>query len=216
MIDKKIIFKSLIIILLLIIIIFTFIQIRNTLAKYETATTTERNVDVAFWLVNSDFAQDGTTFESKRIIIEDIYPRDEAFSYTFTVSNFDKNDKIAEVDFDYNLVLTATTNLPLKYEIKRNGTTCATFDPTDTTNLSNIIQKITDSDGTYYIKMKAGTESSPFIIDTIDGTTNQKRKVTDTFEINVIFPKGNNVDAEYADLMEDIKLELFARQVIGE
>lgn len=215
MIDKKTIFKSLIIISLLIIIIFTFIQIRKTLAKYETTTTAEREVDVAFWLVNSNFAEDGTAFESKRIIIEDIYPRDTEFTYTFTVSNFDENGKLAETDLNYNLVLTVSTNLPLKYEVQRNGTTCATYDPTDKTTLSNVIQRTVDSDGTYYVEMELGTASSPFVIDTID-TTNQKNQVTDTFVIKVTFPKSNSADAGYADLMEDIKLDLSARQVIEE
>ena len=88
MIDKKRVIKSLIIISLIIIIIFATIQIRNTLARYETTTTTQRDVDVAFWVVDN-------SFKSERLIIDDIYPLDTPFTYTFTVSNF--NPGILEV-----------------------------------------------------------------------------------------------------------------------
>ena len=82
MINKKTVFKSLIIISLIIIIIVSFIKIRNTLARYETTATTERDVDVAFWIVDN-------SFKSERILIKDIYPTQTPFEYSFTVSNFD-------------------------------------------------------------------------------------------------------------------------------
>ena len=207
MIDKKTIFKSLIIILLLSIIIFAFIQIRKTLARYETTTATERDVDVAFWLV-------GNSFESQRILIDEIYPSDTPYEYTFTVSNF-KESKIAETDLEYEITLTTTTNLPLEYEIQKNGVTCATYVPgTSTTQL------IKDANGTYYAQMKLGSTSapSPFVLDTIhDGNGDGKyenRKLTDTFVIKVTFPKVNSANREYADLIENIKIELSAKQII--
>ena len=198
MINKKAFFKSLIVISLLIIIIVAVIQIRNTLARYETAATTERDVDVAFWVVDN-------SFQEERLLIEDIYPSTNPFEYTFTVSNF-KDDKIAETDMEYEIVLTTTTNLPLSYEIQRNGTT-----------YSNKQEEIyTDSDGTVYREIRFGTTENPYplIMDTISNTTNTKTKVTDTYTIKVTFPQENSANLEYADLMEYIKIELTARQVI--
>lgn len=191
MIDKKRVLKSLIIISLIIIIIFAFVQIRNTLARYETITTTERNVDVAFWMIDTSFA-------SERILIDEIYPADTAYEYTFTVANFNAT-KRAETDLEYGIVLTATTFLPLEYEIQKGGVTC-----TKTEEL------ITDTDGTYYKKMTIQPAASDnFVLET--GADD-----TDTFVIKVTFPKSNSANSEFADLMEYIKLDLSATQIIGE
>lgn len=208
MIEKEINLKNLIIVILLLsIIIFAFIQIKNTLARYETTTSTERNVDVAFWLVNTDFA-------SERLLIDEIYPSNTAYEYTFTVSNF-KDTKIAEVDLEYYLVLTATTNLPLNYEIQRGGTTIATFNHADTTT-QNREKIITDDDGTQYVRLELGSVTEPFVINTINDDTRQKQEITDTFVVKVSFPKTYSVNEEYRDLMEDIKLDLYATQIIDE
>lgn len=207
MIDKKKLFKSLIIISLIIIIIVAIIQIRNTLAKYETDATADRDVDVAFWITDN-------SFKTARLLIEDIYPKDNTpLEYTFTVSNFESED-IAETDMEYEIVLTTTTNMPLSYTVQRNGVEC-----TKTESL------YTDSDGTVYRKIQLGTTENPFIIDTIDDETNQKRSITDSFTLQVTFPQQSNVngvlvnnraDLDYPDLIEDIKIELTARQTIGE
>ena len=130
MIDKKTIFKSFIIIWLIVIIIFAFILIRNTLARYETTTTTEREVDVAFWMVDTSFA-------SERLLIDEIYPSNTPYEYTFTVSNYE-GTKRAETDLEYDIVLTTTTNLPFEYEIQKGGITCTKTE-----------QLITDDDGTF-------------------------------------------------------------------
>lgn len=207
MIDKKKIIKSLIIISLIIIIIFVAIQIRNTLARYETTTTTQRDVDVAFWVVDN-------SFKSERLVIDDIYPLDTPFEYQFTVSNFN-GDKIAETDIEYEIVLTTTTNLPLSYEITRNGTT-----------YTGINQKLfADEDGTIFREIRFGATENPYplIMDTITGANNEKTKITDTYILKVTFPTqsyvngvlvDNRANLNYADMMEDIKIELTARQKI--
>lgn len=199
MINKKAVFKSLIIVSLLIIIIVAFIQIRNTLARYETAATTERDVEVAFWIMDN-------SFQEERLLIEDIFPSTNPFEYTFTVSNY-KDDKIAETDMEYEIVLTTTTNLPLSYEIQRNGTTY--------TNKQE--ELYTDTDGTVYREIKFGTTENPYPLkmDTISNTVpHTKTKITDTYIIKVTFPQENSANLEYADLIEYIKIDLTARQVI--
>ena len=190
MINKKAIFKSLIIISLLIVIIFVFIQIRGTLARYETIATTERNVDVAFWMIDTSFA-------SERILISEIYPSDTPYEYTFTVSNF-KDTKRAETDLEYEVVLTTTTNLPFQYVIEKEGVPCTTTE-----------RLITDTDGTYYREMKLETVANNLILETGSDQTHN-------FKIKLTFPKVNNENMEYADLIEYIKLDLSAKQIIGE
>ena len=215
MIDKKKLFKCIIIISLIIIIIIASVQIRKTLARYETTTTSEKDVDVAFSIIDNDF-------KTERLLIKDIYPRETAFEYTFTVSNYISStlgDKIAETDLEYDIILTSTTFLPLSYELQRNGTTCLNIVHTDATGL------YTDTDGTYYREMKTGTIENPypFTIDTIiedkDGNGNgkgtySKTKVTDTFILKVTFPQTFSSEQEYRDIIEDIQIELTARQKI--
>lgn len=191
MIDKKRLIKSLIILLLLAIIIFAIIQIRKTLAKYETEGTAERDVDVAFWAVDN-------SFQTQRLLINEIYPREEPFEYTFTVSNFNKEGKKAETDIEYDITITTSTNLPLSYEITRNGTTCTKDD-----------QLYIDTDNTYFRQIKLEASKNNFEIDS-------NNKTTDTFVIKVNFPKEYSANPEYADLIEDIKIDLSARQIIEE
>ena len=201
MINKKAFFKILIVILLLIIIIFTFIQIRNTLARYETTATAERDVEVAFWVVDNDFKSD-------RILIKDIFPKSTPFEYTFTVSNF-SGTKSAETDLEYEFVITTTTNLPLSYEIiKKNETQ----DPEDDKTCTKEEQLKTDADGTYYREIKLQTDPNTNKIFTMDSESD----ITDTFVMKVTFPQEYNANEQYADLMEDIKIDLTARQVIEE
>ena len=125
MIDKKKLRKSLLILLLIAIIIIAIILIRNTLARYETTATSDKDIDVAFWVI-------GESYNTQRMLIKNIYPSDTSFDYTFTVSNFEVNEddnsikKRAETDLEYELSLTTTTNLPLEYAIQKNGASCST------------------------------------------------------------------------------------------
>lgn len=191
MIDKKKLRKSLIILVLIAIIIAAIILIRNTLARYETTATSEKDVDVAFWTVDN-------SFKSDRMLIKDIYPSDTSFDYKFTVSNFEVAEdgttitKRAETDLSYELVLTATTNLPLEYSIQKNGSACS--------KTENVYS---DEDGTYYKEIKLP-----------ESRMNQGTDITDTYVIKVTFPKSNSVNTDYADLIEYIKINLSAKQII--
>lgn len=195
MFDKKILRKIFIVIILILIIIIAIILIRNTLARYESNATSNKDVDVAFWFVDNSFKTD-------RLLVEDIYPSDVSFDYTFTVSNYDVENaeeavyKKAETDLSYEITITTTTNLPLEYEIQKNGTTC--------TKIENII---TDSDGTYYKQIKLETDANALVME-------QGTDITDTFVIKVKFPKANYTNTEFADLIESIKLDLTAKQII--
>ena len=120
MLDKKKLKKSFFVLLLIAIIIIAIILIRKTLSRYETTANSDKDVDVAFWIINDDF-------KAGKILIKDIYPSTNSFDYKFTVSNFKANEdgsisKRAETDLEYGLTFTTTTNLPLEYQIEKNGT----------------------------------------------------------------------------------------------
>lgn len=190
MLDKKKLKKSFFVLLLIAIIIIAIILIRKTLSRYETTANSDKDVDVAFWIINDDF-------KSGKILIKDIYPSTNSFDYKFTVSNFKANEdgsisKRAETDLEYGLTFTTTTNLPLEYQIEKNGTIL------DTTQ-----EIITDEDGTYYRKISLDTAQM------VQGTD-----VVDNFVIKVIFPKDNDINAEYSDLIEYIKMDLNAKQIV--
>lgn len=189
MFDKKKIKKSLLILLLIAIIIIAIILIRKTLARYETTATSDKDVDVAFWIVNDDF-------KTGKIVINDVYPSDNTFDYAFSVSNFKEENgnisKRAETDLEYGITLTMTTNLPLEYQIVKNG------------QILNAQQEIiTDNDGTYYKKISLDTAQMTQGVDT-----------TDNFVIKVKFPKENYLNEEYSNLIEYIKLDLNAKQIV--
>ena len=108
MLDKKKLKKSMLILFLIAIIIIAIIFIRNTLSRYETVAISEKDVDVAFWMLHDDF-------QSASMIIQDIYPSSNSFDYSFQVSNFEADEdgtinKRAETDLEYNLTITTTTN----------------------------------------------------------------------------------------------------------
>ena len=190
MLDKKKLKKLLVILVLIAIIVVAIILIRNTLARYESDATSSKDVDAAFWIVNN-------TFESNQVVIKDIYTADTTYDYSFTVSNFEGNKK-AETDLTYDLVLKMTTNLPLEYDVQKNGKACKKTE-----------ELIQDEDGTYYRQIKLDTDANGLKM-------KQGTDQTDTFVIKVKFPKSNNTNLEYADLMEYIKLDLTAKQVIEE
>lgn len=190
MLDKKKLKKSLIVVLLIIITIIAIILLRRTLAKYETTATSDKDVDVAFWIIDDDF-------KNGKILIKDIYPSNNSFDYEFTVSNFKKEtdgsiSKRAETDLEYEITITTTTNLPLEYQIVKNGQI-----------LSANQEIFADDDGTYYRKISLDTDQMEQGID-----------ITDDFVIKVTFPKENDTNAEYSDLIEYIKLDLNAKQII--
>ena len=191
MIEKIRLLKSLTIILLIAIIIFAINQIRKTLAKYQTEGDAQRDVDVAFWIVDN-------SFQTERILVEDIYPRQDPFEYTFTVSNFNQEGQKAETDLEYDITITASTYLPLSYEISKDGVICTKDD-----------QLYMDNDNTYYRQIQLLAKDNDF---SMDSNINE----TDTLVMKITFPEEYSSNSEYADLIEDIKIELSARQIIDE
>ena len=194
---KKINKKKVLGILILIIIIITLIfLIGRTFSRYESKATTEKNLNVAFWVVDD-------TFKTETIILEDIYPSStEEFTYDFSVLNND-GTKVAETAMQYEIVIKATTNMPLQYRIERNGVPCT------------IVETVyKDSAGTYFkeLKLDSATNGLNFDAERTEGFT---KKLEDEFTIYVTFPEQYKSEPLYADLIENINIQLSAKQVIS-
>ena len=104
---KRLYAKLVILILCLIIVLRIFTLIWS---KYESEGVSNANVDIAFYLLKEDF-------KDMTLNLAKIFPRNDAYIYTFSIGNQDENE-VAEVDLTYNLTLRTTTNLPLSYESK--------------------------------------------------------------------------------------------------
>ena len=82
----------------------------------------------------------------------------------------------------------------MKY--KKNGVTCETTQ-----------QLYADSDGTYYREIKIETDTNNLVM-------RQGTDTTDTFVVKVKLPKANYTNEQYADLIEYLKIDLSAKQLI--
>lgn len=190
MIDKKL-FRKLMIIVCLISLIVVFVQITKTAARYVSKVNAEKQVDVAFFMIDNDFK------EKRRMILEDLLPSDTAYEYTFSVFNNDGVSR-SEVDMEYDVTITATTNLPLVYTVEKDGELCT---------LTETIVQIPESTGAYYKKIVISSDDN-------DLTLSHTQDETDAFVIKVTFPKGYSTEEGYADLIESINLEVEGRQII--
>ena len=120
-------------------------------------------------------------------------PRQEPYVFTFTISNYE-NDKVAEVDLKYDLMIRATTNLPLEYELYKNEYL--------TTNIIEEEEKIQDEYGTYFYNMK--TKETQLL---------KEEKVLNTYTLKIYF-KTTYINYMYQDIMENIEIIINSQQII--
>ena len=189
-IDKKV-FRKMMIILLLIGIIIALVQVTRTAARYASKVSAEKEVDVAFYIMDNDFKDDS------RLILEDLLPSDTPYTYTFSISN-NNGAKRTEVDMEYDIIVTATTNLPLTYSIEKKGEVC---------NQTETIIK--DTSGTYYKQITVTSADNNLKF-------SHTEDLTEEFVIKVMFPKEYSTQEAYTDLIENINLEVTGRQIIDQ
>ena len=110
---KKLIYIRCIFIIILLFITVRFIQ--NGFARYRSTATSQADVDLAYYFVKAgDISQD--------LKLERILPRTNKYTYSFSVANYDGNNR-TETAIDYTIELKTTTNLPLNYKIYKQGET---------------------------------------------------------------------------------------------
>jgi hypothetical protein len=186
MIDKRKIrlYKKLVI---LIICFFILIRIfALTLSKYESTTSSDANIDIAFYVLNEDY-------QAMTLNLDSLFPQDELYEYTFSISN-EKDGHVAETNLKYNLQIRTTTNLPLSFKLYMNDGN------EDIITESKIVQE-DDGYDTYFLKMS--TEEQYFFYDTAK---------TNTYKLTIEFPaKYNTVD--YQDIIEALEINVASEQI---
>lgn len=186
--NNKISYRNLII-LIVVIILLIIIGISITMARYKSTGETTVSAEVAFYVVEEGY-------QAGNIMLSDLYPREEAFEYELTVANNDGTNT-AETSIDYSMDLKITTNLPLEFEIYKNGSKL-----TDEEELENNI--VLDESNQCYIrqiKVKKGS----FIF-------NQTK--TDTYKISAKFPTEYNEIEEYEGMIDHVSIILDSKQKI--
>lgn len=184
---KKKIIKFLILLLILILLVKI---ISSVLARYQSNATTNSNIQVAFYVLNENY-------EKMTLKLDSLYPREEPYVYTFSISNF-KDEKICETDMQYDLKIRTTTNLPLEYSLYSNQN----YNDTDALNIITSDEITQDEDGTYFRIIKTNTESFSY-----------KEKKENIYQLVVYFPQKYNT-INYQDIIEGIEISVDSKQVI--
>lgn len=129
--DKKklLLVGKLIFVLASLVVIVNVLDVTHT--RYESTADVSANANIAFFVIDQGLYND-------TIHIEGLEPSNTDKTYTFYVKN-NKDGRRADVDLEYSIKFETTTNLPLEYEIIRDGT--------------NIVSSSTirqDDNGVYY------------------------------------------------------------------
>ncbi len=177
---RKNMLKIFIILLCLLLVLLT---IRFTVSRYQTKSNSNGSLDIAFYLVKEDY-------QTMNIKLDSIIPRDEAYTYTFAISNTNGTNR-ADVNLTYDLTIVATTNLPLNYELLINGSDAI---------ITNTVAQ--DGDGTYFRTITTQTQE-------LDYTTDK----TNTYKLNVYFPAEYD-DINYQDIVDAVQIKVNSRQKI--
>lgn len=227
MLDKKIIRKSIIILLIILVILIAITLIRRVFSRYESSATSIANPQLAFWAVNDSIQIEKLSVgnispvsneELAEITVGSVVNSEDAHikEVEFSFKNYD-GGLTTNVPLKYDITLTATTNMPLKYELYQYGDDNALKGTPCTLEEELIV----DEDGTFYRKMKAeaGKEGNDFYLSAVKDKNDTEGKEIDKFVLRVWLPDSENdgyngENYVFADLIEDITLELNAEQLV--
>lgn len=177
--------------ILITLAIFIFVSILyifkvpNALSRFTSLLSGDVEGSIAFYVIDSDY-------QVTEINLDEIVPSNTPYEYAFTVSNYD-SEKRLETNAEYHIVIRATTNLNLEYELYENNS-----------NTSALISKevVVDEDGTYYYVMKTDTEYFGFV-------KNQKNYYT----LSIKFPL-EYINFEYQDIIESLEIIILSSQIV--
>lgn len=172
------------IIILLILLVMLCFLIPFTLSRFKSEARGDAEIDVAFYLLND-------TYTHQNITLEEMKPGDNK-SYTFSVSNTDGTNR-SEVTLDYEVLVRATTNLPLEYELEE----IVDNNETDVI-LSNDI--VTDDDGTYFKEIKTSSETFEYDDD-----------YTKLYKLTIKYP-GDSKSHILQGICESIEIKILSKQ----
>lgn len=169
--------------LLLILILIGAYSIKSGFARYRSTANAQADVDLAYYFIKAgDISQD--------LKLESILPRSEKYTYSFSVANYD-GDNRTETSLDYTIQLKTTTNLPLNFKIFKQG---------ETTNRITSSEPIADDDGTYFKYITATGDSFGF-------NENEEH----FYQIEIEFPEEYN-SSQYEGMVEYLQLTVYSTQ----
>lgn len=185
---------KLILFLLGLILILFFARYLFGLAysRYEVRAKINANIDKALYI-----------FEDEKISFNldpnGIIPRDDPYTYKFSVSNFNAS-KESDVDISYKVSIRTTTNLPIQLKLYRNEL----YDSKTSVNLLNGSSVVQDEDSAWY-RVYNVTDEFEFLYTS---------KSTDVFTLVINFPSVYSENPIYADYIENIEVTLESKQII--
>lgn len=182
----KTLYAKLIILIMCCMIILRIFSL--ILAKYESETSTDAEIDIAFYLFKEDY-------QTMTLNLGTILPQNNVYVYTFTIGNQDGSQS-AEIDLTYDLTIRTTTNLPLTYYLYKNQN-YTDNNAVDITKTNEILQ---DEDETYFRTMTTETEELLY-----------REPKTNTYQLVVYFPPNYNTE-NYQDIIEAIEIKVESRQ----
>ena len=180
--------------LLILLVLLVSSIMRFVYSSYETDSTLNVSIDEAIYIFSDE--KMAFNIDSSKIV-----PSNSAYSYTFSVSNFNTS-QTADVDLLYSVQVVTTTNLPITLELYRNETYSQ-----NNNNLHNIIGSVNyvqDDDGAWYREYPKTSEYEMLY----------RNNTTDIYTLVVKFPASYSSDDTYADAIENIEIRLESRQEI--
>lgn len=184
MIDKKkfILFNRITLTILLILILLLITKV--TLSRFQSDAEGAVESEIAFYLLD-------TETQTQTIKIADLKPDNSEHFYDVRVTNY-KENKISEVDIEYELSLITTTNLPVEYALYYNGSNV---------NSLGTREVIQDDDGMYFFKFRTTSKQLAKNI-----------RNYDDFRIGIKFPNTYG-DALYQGIIELLSVEIKSKQI---
>lgn len=156
----------------------------TTLSKYSSKATGNAKIDIVFSLLDTEAL-------SQTITLDEIIPDDKFHTKTFAVKNYQDDYRI-DINMIYNVVIKATTNLPIVYELY------------DENNLliSDNNEIITDEYGTIF-----------YTITSKEKLFTHKKDDRDLYTIKYKLGSTYN-EEEYQDIIELLSIEINAKQEV--
>lgn len=174
--------------ILLMVTLILFSTFKFTQARYESNLAMNIQPSLAFLIV-------GVESETGQIKLEGMVPRERAYEYEFTVSNFSGN-RHANVDLTYSIEIITTTNLDLDFKIFKGN---SVIDEVDHDTFEQ------DENDVYYRHL---------VIDDVS-TMNYTSDCTDTYKLWVSYPTSNMAAPDdKAGVIELVDIVINAEQVV--
>ena len=177
--------------LLLVVLFLAYFLLSVVYARYEMAAKINADIDKAIYIIDAEKL-------SFNLEPEGIIPRDEAYTYKFSVSNF-KGTTLSDMDISYKVKVRTTNNLGILIKMYRNEL------PSNTaTNILGSAEAQQDSDLAWYrLYTSQGEYELPY-------TT----KTTDIYTLEVSFPTSYATNPIYANYLESIEIIIDSKKVI--